>query len=122
MVNHILAIDLSRSGIRLMTSEKLRIGELIAIDLPEVGQVMATVRWKEDVQYGLEFAEGLTKAELAATRLACQHSEPRAIVHASFHQPEESADHGPQWVDRLPSLRFLLFYAAFWGATVVALI
>lgn len=72
MINHVLVIDISRSGLRLMTSESLQVGGKIAIDLPEVGQVMGIIRWKDDVQYGLEFSARLSKAELATTRLAGQ--------------------------------------------------
>lgn len=105
-----------------MTSENLRIGECIAIELPEVGQVIGTVRWNEDVQFGLEFAQSLSRAELAATRLLCQHRKLRKTDQAISDYQETPPIDGIKWRDRLPSLKLLLAFGAFWAATVVALI
>lgn len=103
MINHVLVIDISRSGLRLMTSESLQVGGKIAIDLPEVGQVMGTIRWKDDVQYGLEFSARLSRAELATTRLAGQtyqqyESAQALLAHPLLAHPWLGGT-GFRWVD-----------------------
>ncbi len=61
--------NLSTSGLLLETSLPLEQGEVLEIDLPEVGPVDAVIVWHSEYLYGGAFAETLDAAALAAVQL-----------------------------------------------------
>ncbi len=48
-------VDLSVHGARLETYSMLRIGTMIWLTLPQVGQVAATIIWSDDFAAGCQF-------------------------------------------------------------------
>ena len=64
--------NLSTAGLLLETDLALEEGEVIAIELPEVGTVDANVVWHSDRLYGCAFEELLDEGALAAAQLQGQ--------------------------------------------------
>ncbi|QUL37578.1 helix-turn-helix domain-containing protein [Erythrobacter sp. JK5] len=61
--------NISAAGLLLETDLPLDQGETLAIELPQVGQVAATVVWVSEHLYGCAFDVALGQAALAATQL-----------------------------------------------------
>ena len=61
--------NLSERGLLLETNTRLSPGEMIAVDLPEVGATVAEVIWSEGGFYGCEFIRPVTKAAVSAALL-----------------------------------------------------
>jgi len=55
--------DLSINGARLQTYSELRVGTMIWLTLPEIGQRSARVVWAHDFEAGLEFQTALLPEE-----------------------------------------------------------
>jgi len=54
-------VDLSVFGARLQTYSSLRIGSMIWLTLPQIGQVAATIIWADDFVAGCQFQTPLDK-------------------------------------------------------------
>jgi transcriptional regulator with XRE-family HTH domain len=61
--------NISAAGLLLETSIALDVGDGLAIDLPQAGQVDAVVVWASDRLYGCAFERALGRGALAATQL-----------------------------------------------------
>lgn len=61
--------NVSASGVMLESRTLLDLGELIEIDLPEVGPIAAQVVWANETQFGCRFDTELPAAALAALEL-----------------------------------------------------
>jgi transcriptional regulator with XRE-family HTH domain len=61
--------NLSASGALLESAARLEIGETIAIDLPEAGEVPAEVVWTNGRLFGCAFLEPVSQAVLSAAQL-----------------------------------------------------
>ena len=48
-------VDLSRHGARLQTYSSLRVGSMIWLTLPKIGQLVATIMWADDFVAGCQF-------------------------------------------------------------------
>jgi hypothetical protein len=59
-------VDLSEFGARLQTYSALRVGSMIWLTLPMVGQVAATIIWADDFLAGCQFQTPLEKAAAEA--------------------------------------------------------
>ena len=79
LVSDILVHDLSSEGLLLESRAALRIGESLAIDLPNAGSCTATVVWSSSKFYGCRFAKPLPAAAVSAALLkALPAGEERA--------------------------------------------
>lgn len=65
----VLVHNLSASGLLIETPKSLSLGQLVAIVLPEVGEVTATVVWQSEKLAGCRFDEPIPKAALSAASL-----------------------------------------------------
>lgn len=61
--------NLSAAGLLIETDLTLRVGEALALDLPQVGPVGAEVVWQSDRLFGCAFEQALGEAALAAAEL-----------------------------------------------------
>lgn len=61
--------NLSAAGLLIETDLELRIGERLAIGLPDVGPVGAEIVWASERLYGCAFEQALGEAALAAAQL-----------------------------------------------------
>lgn len=61
--------NVSTTGMLIETSLRLDVGEKLAIELPEAGQVAAEIVWSSDNLYGSRFVSPISAAELAAAEL-----------------------------------------------------
>jgi len=61
--------NLSAAGLLIETEMPLDIGDLLAIDLPEIGPVGAEIVWRSERLHGCAFQQSLGEAGLAAVRL-----------------------------------------------------
>lgn len=75
-VSDVLVRNLSATGILLETDAKLRVGQTIAVDLPETGRVSTQILWASGQLLGCEFERPLSDAAVSAAQL---RSEPRTI-------------------------------------------
>lgn len=61
--------NLSATGVLVETEAALDIAQLIHLNLPEAGQVAASIIWTSDNLYGCKFAQPLSRAALSAAKL-----------------------------------------------------
>lgn len=61
--------NLSAAGLLIETSLELRVGEALAIAVPDVGPVGAEIVWASESLYGCAFEQALGEAALAAAQL-----------------------------------------------------
>ncbi len=59
-------VDLSVYGARLQTYSMLRVGLVIWLTLPQIGQVAATIMWSDDFTAGCQFLSPLDEAAYTA--------------------------------------------------------
>jgi hypothetical protein len=59
-----VTLDLSCHGVRIAAMERLRIGEVVWITLPDLPPRRATVKWVDKFEVGCEFDEALHPAVL----------------------------------------------------------
>jgi hypothetical protein len=69
-------LNLSTTGLLLDTSTELAIGEVIRVQLPEMGAAAATVVWRDGSSYGCAFEQPLSKAGLSAALLRSRPASP----------------------------------------------
>lgn len=61
--------NISAAGLLLQTAMPLAVGEVLAIDLPQIGPVGAEIVWESEQLYGCAFQQALGEAALAAAQL-----------------------------------------------------
>ncbi|EAQ28243.1 hypothetical protein NAP1_11628 [Erythrobacter sp. NAP1] len=61
--------NISAAGLLLQTELSLDVGEVLSIDLPELGPVGAEIVWQSGELYGCAFEQALGEAALAAAQL-----------------------------------------------------
>ena len=66
---NLTAHNISTSGMLVETSQDLSVGERLAIQLPEAGEVTAEVVWSSDKLFGCRFTQPISAAALAASQL-----------------------------------------------------
>lgn len=59
-------VDLSPFGARIETYSALRVGSMIWLTLPQIGQVAATIVWADDFAAGCQFQTALEVAAFEA--------------------------------------------------------
>lgn len=62
-------LDLSLTGVLIQTSARLAAGESFRLELPEAGNVEATIMWTSGEYYGCQFATPISPAALSAALL-----------------------------------------------------
>lgn len=68
----IVVSNLSAGGFSFRSPKALNVGTILTADLPEAGEVTASIKWASDDRYGCKFDRPLNTAELAAARLKSQ--------------------------------------------------
>ena len=83
--------DISTSGMLIETKAELATFEQLQMELPEVGERIATVIWNSGQYFGCEFHEPVPKSALSAALVRSPFTEPAA---AQVEDPEsdEAAD------------------------------
>ncbi|MFU7527400.1 helix-turn-helix domain-containing protein [Qipengyuania sp. ASV99] len=61
--------NISAAGLLLETGQALAVGDMLAIELPELGAVGAEIVWKSERLYGCAFQQALGEAALSAAQL-----------------------------------------------------
>lgn len=61
--------NISAAGLLIETGERLSAGDVLAIDLPEIGPVGAEIVWQSERLFGCAFEQALGEAALAAAQL-----------------------------------------------------
>lgn len=61
--------NISAAGLLIETGVPLAIGDVLAIDLPEIGPVGAEIVWQSEQLFGCAFEQALGEAALAAAQL-----------------------------------------------------
>ena len=61
--------NISAAGLLLQTDQTLLVGEVLSLDLPEIGPVGAEIVWQSGELYGCAFEQALGEAALAAAQL-----------------------------------------------------
>lgn len=82
-----LVQNLSASGILIETGEALSLDQRIEVDLPEAGQVGATVIWTSGTLSGCRFDRPLPKAVLSAAQLR----NPSPLESHSFDASDDAS-------------------------------
>jgi hypothetical protein len=76
---HVTIHDLSLTGVLIETSTPLAVGETFEVDLPEAGNVQASVVWMSGEFYGCQFAAPISTAALSAALLRSPPDEPPPV-------------------------------------------
>ena len=61
--------NISAAGLLIETELALGVGEVLAVDLPQVGPVGAEIVWQSEQLFGCAFQQALGEAALAAAQL-----------------------------------------------------
>lgn len=61
----VLVDNMSVAGFRMVAAVPLTQGDVLTLELPQIGRHTATVVWQEGVRFGCTFAAPLTVADLA---------------------------------------------------------
>lgn len=61
--------NISAAGLLIETDESLAVGDVLALDLPEIGPVGAEIVWQSERLFGCAFEQALGEAALAAAQL-----------------------------------------------------
>jgi len=93
--------DLSATGMLIETGADLATFEQLQLDLPEVGQTVATVMWSSGCYFGCEFHKPIPKAAISAALLQSPFEQPAAVVPAAIEQ-HDSDDESELEDDRFP--------------------
>jgi hypothetical protein len=83
----IIIHDISAAGMLIETSKELTTGETLVIDLPERGEVSATVSWNSGQYFGCQFEQSIPAAAVSAALL---RSAPVDAVTAVGNGPDVS--------------------------------
>lgn len=88
-----LVHNLSATGLLIESATELPLGTRFALDLPEVGTAMATVRWTSGHLFGCSFEQPLSPAAMAAAQLKNPPAEAEA-ARGSAARPVDEGDEG----------------------------
>jgi transcriptional regulator with XRE-family HTH domain len=87
--------NISPAGLLLETGLSLGVGEVLAIDLPQLGPVGAEIVWASERLYGCAFEQALGEAALAAAELrgeigAGRRPDPDALAARHISAPGDT--------------------------------
>ena len=71
--SRVVVLDLSETGMQIVTIADLRIGEAFPVQLPEAGLVEARVVWSRAPNFGCEFVPPVSKGAVSAALLTAPH-------------------------------------------------
>ncbi|HET6537819.1 MAG TPA: helix-turn-helix domain-containing protein [Sphingopyxis sp.] len=94
--------NLSATGVLVETEAALDIAQLIHLNLPEAGQVAASIIWTSDNLYGCKFAQPLSRAALSAAKL-----RNSLIAEPDVRDGANGADGAPEAMSLPQRLRHL---------------
>ena len=87
----VVVLDLSRSGVRIMTDAMLEVGQEITIGLAGAGVTRAFVTWGRDGEYGCAFERPIAAEDEA---LAFSHAPVQRLgVHSSLTPSSDGEDY-----------------------------
>ena len=65
----VIVHDISDSGILIETESRLKVGEMIEVNLPQAGVMIAEIMWIGGEIYGCKFTREISPAAVSAARL-----------------------------------------------------
>ena len=77
-VGKVIVYDISDTGLLIETESRLKVGELIEVNLPQAGLMEAEIMWVGGEIYGCRFTHELPQAALSATRLNGDFTRPNS--------------------------------------------
>jgi hypothetical protein len=80
----VIVHDISDSGILIETEARLKVGEMIEVNLPQAGLMIAEIMWIGGEIYGCRFTREISPAAVSAARLG-----GRFTLSISDHSPQE---------------------------------
>lgn len=83
-----LVHDLSTTGFRIETDDRLTIGETLTIALPDNSTAEAEVIWNRDRSYGCRFTQAVTQAAIGAIVLQAPIDLPATVPAQSVIEVE----------------------------------
>ncbi len=96
--------NLSQTGLLMQTTARLDVGEMLDVDIPEVGLVSAAVIWMSGDLFGCQFREPITRSALSAAVLRSDPffavAEPASIPDIANREDAEWAE--PSDTSKLP--------------------
>lgn len=66
---NVIVHNISAAGLLIETRERLAVGDVLGIDLPEIGPIGAEIVWQSERLFGCAFEQALGEAALAAAQL-----------------------------------------------------
>jgi len=86
----VVVLDISRSGVRILTDATLEIGQEITIGLAGAGVTRAFVAWARDGEYGCAFERPIAPEDEA---LAFSHAPVKRLGVASSPSSDDGEDY-----------------------------
>ena len=86
--SEVLILNVSRTGLLLQTAAQLKVGEGIAITIPQVQDTRAIVQWSSGEYYGCEFEEPISSAAVSACLLQADPepiSDEPPLLTSQYH-------------------------------------
>ncbi|HEX2793791.1 MAG TPA: PilZ domain-containing protein [Croceicoccus sp.] len=102
-------LNLSNTGMLLNSPRKLRVGDMVQVDLPKIGATRAQIMWNDADEYGCQFVKQIPDSVVLAAEVASRQNRLRPV-------PRRRAPVEPL-VER-DDTRSLVFLMAFLAAVV----
>ncbi len=114
----VLILNLSRSGMLLQTNAPLFVGEVLSIELPEIGTVQAKIVRANGDRFGTQFLSPVSQAVVSAVVLGSPAIQPSSTDSEPIYLEEGDLQRksAPEWLLFLVSL---LAFAAIVGLLYV---
>lgn len=93
--------DISTAGMLIETKSKLKIGQSVAVSLPEADNVAARVVWQNAPLFGCRFDEPLPQAALSAAKLRNPTPNPKDIKPDDEALKQQASEQLPSRLRRL---------------------
>lgn len=77
--------DISDTGLLIETESRLKAGEMVEVNLPQAGTMVAEIMWEGGEIYGCRFMRELPQAAVSAARLGSGFTHPNARASREEH-------------------------------------
>ena len=81
--HRLVLLNLSTTGLLLRSERSLHIGDLVQVDLPDLGPTPARVMWSDADDYGCQFLDTIPQSAVFAAQFASRRNRPQPVPRPS---------------------------------------
>ena len=100
--NDVLILDISTTGLLIKTTDDLRVGETIELDLPNAPGLRAIVKWSSGQHFGCQFKAPVSVATVSAALLRAPSGPLVSEISGSANTATIADDGHDDDEDKLP--------------------